>query len=100
MTASIIHFPATPAATASAKTTVPSGPLPGTSSRLARMTVDDLRAQLDGLPGWAEVRIEVGGAHPAIWEAAYGRGFLLLFADDSDPDLLTAFGECTCTEEN
>ncbi|WP_438297749.1 hypothetical protein [Streptomyces sp. HUAS TT7] len=64
-----------------------SGPLPGASRRLVGMTVEDLRHQLADLPDWAEVRIDVGFAQPAIWEADYRQGLLLLVADN-DPELI------------
>ncbi|MCY0922879.1 hypothetical protein OS965_32850 [Streptomyces sp. H27-G5] len=61
------------------------------SSRLARMTVAELRAKLADLPDWAEVRLHVptwdGPVETAVWDLEYSRGLAVLVPDENDPTL-------------
>ncbi|MEU4955363.1 hypothetical protein [Streptomyces lavendulae] len=67
------------------------------SSRLARMTVEELRTKLADLPDWAEVRLYVptwdGPVETAVWDLEYANGFALLVPDENDPHLPRLLGD-------
>lgn len=48
-------------------TTAHTGPM-SASSRVIRMTVEDLRVALADAPGWAEVRIDTGAVQTAVYD--------------------------------